>query len=256
MLCNIGTTIMCSSFMLSNTQYIQLIKLKNSPLIPYHDKQKINLVFYKQFEKYAIKIAIEFKKMHRHKCKNIFTNEIIFASKIGLYKAVQKFNGSSPFTEFCKIYIHSELYKLLTDTYSLSVLPSSYRKTSKSNLTTLEKIRYKKLLNPSFSNNEYQFNTNNVLKNTNIDENSNDILDKYNQLEKIRIIWSIIDNTLDPFSKRVMHLKYDYLFNKQRTNKHVAILMGCSEEYVRKKESAAKLRIMHNYNFYKNCNNL
>ena len=250
MLCNIGTTIMCSSFMLSNTQYIQLIKLKNSPLIPYDDKQKINLVFYKQFEKYAIKIAIEFKKMHRHKCKNIFTNEIIFASKIGLYKAVQKFNGSSPFTEFCKIYIHSELYKLLTDTYSLSVLPSSYRKTSKSNLTTLQKIRYKKLLNPSLSDNEYQF-----INLKNIDKNSNDILDKYNQLEKTRIIWSIID-TLDPFSKRVMHLKYDYLFNKQRTNKHVAILMCCSEEYVRKKEINAKMQILQIIQTYKNYKTL
>jgi DNA-directed RNA polymerase specialized sigma subunit len=202
---------------------MQLIQFKNSPVIPYDDKQKINLIFYKCFEKYAIKIAIDFKKMHYYKCKNIFTNDIIFASKIGLYKAVQKFNGSSPFTQFCTIYIHSELYKLLTDTYSLTIVPRSYRKKSKFNLTTLEKIRYKKLLKISLSDDEYQFNN---LKN--VDVNSNDSLHKYNELEKIRTIWSIID-TLDPFSKRIMHLKYDYLFNKQRTNKHVAFLMCCSE---------------------------
>jgi len=224
---------------------MQLIQFKNSPLIPYHDKQKINLAFYKCFEKYAIKIAIDFKKMHRHKCKNIFTNDIIFASKIGLYKAVQKFNGSSPFTQFCEIYIHSELYRLLTDTYSLSILSRSYRKKNKFNLTTLEKIRYKKLLKTSLSDNEYQFNN---LKN--VDVNSNDSLHKYNQLEKIRTIWSIID-TLDPFSKRIMHLKYDYLFNKQRTNKHVAILMCCSEEYVRKKEFNAKIQMLQIIQTYK-----
>ena len=245
MLFNIGT-IMCSSFMLSNAQYMQLIQFKNSPLIPYHDKEKINLTFYKCFEKYAIKIAIDFKKMHCYKCKNIFTNDIIFASKIGLYKAIQKFNGSSPFTQFCKIYIHSELYKLLCDTYSLSIVPRSYRKKSKYNLTTLEKVRYKKLLKTSLSNNEYQFNN---LKN--IDENSNDSLNKYNQLEKCRVIWSIID-TLDPFSKRIMYLKYDYLFNKERTNKYIAILMCCSEEYIRKKETIAKIQILQIIQTYKN----
>lgn len=245
MLFNVGS-IICSSFMLSNEQYIQLIQFKNSPIIPYHDKQKINLLFYKYFEKYAIKIAIDFKKMHYYKCKNIFTNEIIFASKIGLYKAAQKFNGKSPFTQFCKIYIHSELYKLLCDTYSLSIVPRSYRKSSKLNLTTLEKIRYKKLLKTSLSDNEYQFNN---LKN--IDTNTNYNLHKYEQLEKIQSIWSIID-TLDTFSKRIMHLKYDYLFNKQRTNKHVAILMCCSEEHVRKKETTAKVRILQILQTYKN----
>jgi hypothetical protein len=47
-------------------------------------------------------------------------------------------------------------------------------------------------------------------------------------------IWNVINN-FDPFTKRVYQLKYDYEFNKIRTNKEIALLMACSEEYVRQK---------------------
>jgi hypothetical protein len=47
-------------------------------------------------------------------------------------------------------------------------------------------------------------------------------------------IWENINN-LDPFSKRIIYLKYDIDFNKVRSNKIISELMCCSEETIRKK---------------------
>ena len=228
---------------LSRNQYNQLIKFKNSPFIKTNDKNKINLIFYKYFEKYAIKKAVDFKKLHRFKCKNIHTDELIFASRIGLYKAAIKFNGSSPFTKFSEIYIRSELYNLVSDTYSLSILPRNYRKNSKTNLTDIEKITYKKLLKTSLYDEEYKFNN---LRKMEIYNYNNDIINKYKKLELLRSIWIDI-NKMDIFSKRIFHLKYNFLFNKQQSNKRISKLMCCSEEYVRKKENYVKQILKKKY---------
>jgi len=58
-------------------------------------------------------------------------------------------------------------------------------------------------------------------------------LDKVNADETKMGIWENIYN-LEPFSKRIMYLKYDAEFNKIRSNKIIAELMCCSEENVRK----------------------
>ena len=60
------------------------------------------------------------------------------------------------------------------------------------------------------------------------------ILDHYETLEKNRYAWNLI-NDQEPFIKRVMHLKYDYDFKEIRSNKKVALLMCCSQEYIRRK---------------------
>jgi hypothetical protein len=58
-------------------------------------------------------------------------------------------------------------------------------------------------------------------------------------------IWNIINN-FDPFTKRVYQLKYDYEFNKIRTNKEISVLMSCSEEYVRQKLiNSQKLKVIY-----------
>lgn len=234
--CSLLINNVITHLILSTSQYKQLIKFKNSPLIKLSDKNKIDLVFYKYFEKYAIKKAVDFKKLHKFKCKNIPMDELIFSSRIGLYKAAKSFNGSSPFTKFSEIYIRSELYNLVSDTYSLSILSRNYRKTSKNNLTTIEIYKYKKLLKTSLYDNDYKFDN---LRKIQINNYNNDNINKYSNLEILRDIWIDI-NKMDVFSTRIIHLKYDYLFNKLQTNKRISKLMCCSEEYVRKKESYVK----------------
>ena len=113
----------------------------------------------------------------------------------------------------------------------MSILPKSVRITTKKNLTELEKEGYKKLLNvETRSNPGYLY-----------DYNQETPLDVYNKYEKYGEIWNEI-NELDPFVKRCIYLKYDYDFKKIRSNKHVAELMCCSEENIRKRLTSIKFK--------------
>ena len=61
----------------------------------------------------------------------------------------------------------------------------------------------------------------------------NTILDKHEKYEKYKIIWNKINN-LDSFTIKILSLKYDFEFNKLRSNKNISNLMCCSEENIRK----------------------
>lgn len=45
--------------------------------------------------------------------------------------------------------------------------------------------------------------------------------------------WDKINN-LNSFTVKIFSLKYDFEFNKLRSNKNISNLMCCSEEYIRK----------------------
>ena len=60
------------------------------------------------------------------------------------------------------------------------------------------------------------------------------VLDNINIIENYKNLWEKINN-IDLFSKRIIYLKYDFEFNKIRSNKHISELMCCSEENIRKK---------------------
>ena len=106
----------------------------------------LNKLLYCSYEKWAIKNAYQFKQRHQYLCRNIPIEELLFYSKIGLYKSVIKYNGNTKFNHYAYVYIIHELYHAVTDSYSMSPLPKSYRIKNKSNLTKLEKKRYNTLL--------------------------------------------------------------------------------------------------------------
>jgi hypothetical protein len=144
--------------------------LKN-PSLDINKRNSINKILFYSYEKWAIKKAIEFKKFHYHKCKNIVLDDLIVASKVGLYKSVKKYNGKTTFIFFSYFYIKGELLKTLTDYFSINNIPKEIRKKSKSNYTNNELKKYKKKLNPilvSYSNywqfDKYQ-NSNNINNN-------------------------------------------------------------------------------------------
>lgn len=199
-------------------------KLIQTDKISLNTRNKLNKILYLSYEKWAIKKAIEFKKKHYYKCTRIPSDELISYAKFGLYRSILKYNGKHLFINYSNIYIQGELNKALTDSYSLSILPKRIRITSKKNLTEIEKEDYKRLLNvETRSKTDYLY-----------DNKQETPLDVYNKCEKYDEIWNKI-NELDPFIKRCIYLKYDYDFKKIRSNKHVAELMCCSEEYVRRK---------------------
>ena len=61
-----------------------------------------------------------------------------------------------------------------------------------------------------------------------------DMLKKHDTMYKYKLLWDKI-NRLDPFTKRCIYLKYNYQFDKIRSNKQVSLLMCCSEENIRTK---------------------
>lgn len=204
--------------------------IKNNNL-NYEERTILNNVLYLSYEKWAIKQAINFKNFHTYKCKNIHKDELVLSSKIGLFKSIKNYNGNSSFTYFSKIYIKSELLKMLTCHYSLSPLPKKIRIKSKQNYSNDKMVEYKKQLNIKlidYSNN-WQFD-----KIYNKKDNANiEILNKYEVFQNIKQLWERIDKK-DPFIKRIFNLKFDYEFNTIRSNKQISELMCCSEENIRK----------------------
>lgn len=201
-----------------------LIKNKNLNL---NQRKIINKIVYLSFEKLSIKKAIEFKKYHYHKCKNIMLDDLIISSKYGLFKSILKYNGQSNFIYFSDIYMKSELLKTLTSHFSSSLIPKKIRKKNKSNYSKLELKYYNKRLQTRIIDysNQWQFDKLKV-------KNNNNIFNELELLEYNTEFWKKI-NILPPFLKQIFNLKYDYEFNKIRSNKKISELLCCSEENVR-----------------------
>jgi hypothetical protein len=200
-----------------------LIKKNNLSI---KQRETLNKILYLSFEKLSIKKAIEFKKYHYHKCKNINIDDLIVSSKFGLFKSIQKYNGNSNFIYYTDIYIRSELLKTLTNYFSLSIIPRKIRIKNKTNYTKLELNNYNKLLQTrlvSYSN-QWQFDKLNI--------NKENILDKLELFEYYIEFWRKI-NSLKSFQKQIIHYKYDFEFNKIRSNKKISELLCCTEENIR-----------------------
>lgn len=185
---------------LNNNQIMCINNLIKNNKLNTIERNKINIILYKAYEKFAIKKAFEFKYLY--KCYKIVDEELIFCSKIGLYKSIMKYNGKFSLANYSLIYIYSELYKLTKEKYGSS----------------------QKNHNNTFGKYETM--------NTNIDSNidTNEIIiNKYNNYE---IINNII-NKQDAFTKRILYLKYFSKPNMNLSNKHISKLMCCSEESIR-----------------------
>jgi RNA polymerase sigma factor (sigma-70 family) len=197
-------------------------------------REKINKILFLSYEKLAVKNAIDFKKYHYYKCRNININDLILASRLGLFKSINKYNGNSSFIYFSGIYIKSELFMTLTSHFSLSVIPKKERMKSKSNFTKMELYKYKKLLEPSWVGYSDYWRFDKYNKKTEC------ILDRIDRKESRDRIWEEI-NKLDPTLKKIIHYKYDYDFNTIRSNREIGELIAYSEEYVRLKINKFKL---------------
>lgn len=208
---------------LSHEHYRLVVKLIKTP-ITCVQRKAINKILYSSYENWAVSRAIEFKTKHSYKCRDIHLNELIVSSKYGLYKSIIKYNGCVSFTQFANIYLLSELYKVITDQYSLSALPKSIRNKGKKHLSESAMAQYKNLLFVEslqpWHKQSWQ-------------DKSPEKTDKLYHNDTLNAFWDFV-NRFDPFMKRVFHLKYNYEFKKIRTNKVISELLCCSEENVRR----------------------
>jgi DNA-directed RNA polymerase sigma subunit (sigma70/sigma32) len=216
------------SLHLNNYQINLINNLIQNPLLQSKEREKVNLILYKAYEKWAIKKAIDFKTLHSYKCRNIKKDELILSSKVGLFKSIKKYNGKFDLINYSSIYVNSELLKTLTETYSLSILPKSYRKKSKANISVEDSIKYKNLLNIDLYCQYANWKLNLMFS------NNEDILGKIIKKNEEEENYKNILKNLSPFSKRILYLKYNFEDNLILSNKHISNLMCCSEETIRK----------------------
>jgi len=222
--CNSIVTIKKSNY-LSVFQWRTIQSLIQNPGTTYVMKQKINNILYNYYEGWAINKAFQFKKQHSYKLKHISGDELSIYSKKGLWDAIKNYNGKNGFTNYATIYINGELYKGLTQLYPITSIPKTERKIKKT-FKGKEWFDYKRKLNTKFVGKE-EWLIDKTIDNKIENQLSMEVLDKYTEF------WKKVNN-MDAFSKRVFEYKYDFLLEKQRTNKHISKLMVCSEEHIRK----------------------
>lgn len=217
-----------NTFYLNSYQMKTIVNLIKNPKLQTIQREKINKILYSCYLNFAIKKAVEFKKLHKHKCRNIKTDELIFSSKIGLFKSIEKYNGNYNFMSYSTIYIKSELLKLLSEKYSLSILPKKIRCKNKTKMSPDELIRYNYLLNVNLFCLYEPYKLEFLLNN-----NKNEGLKTMFKSEEREKLLEIINNQ-SSFIKRILYLKYLFKPNQKLSNKIISILMCCSEETIRK----------------------
>ena len=217
---------------LTTSQVNMINNLIKSNSLTQEQRLKINGLMYHSYEKWAIKKAIDFKYLHRFKCKNIPINDLILSSKFGLYKASQNYNGNSSFPYYSEMHIKNELLKTLTKHFSFSKIPRDFRRRNKINFTIDELRNYRNLLHPELiSYSDYwKFDEFLIGDAENYDVAYN-LIKKEEEREKIMYIWSVV-NEFEPLSKKIFYLRFDSRLNIIRSNREIAKLLGYTRSYV------------------------
>lgn len=225
--------------LLTNQQWLSIQKILKHPESPLWMKEKIRQLLFYKYERLAIFKAKEFKKFHFYKCRDLSIDELSLYSKMGLFKAIQNYQSGYDFYRYVNIYIQGELYKGLTDLFPICAIAKKDRIRKKVGLTLSKEERrmlwmkrnlYKKLLNTKFIGKEdWLFDKNNGC---NEKSNLQNRIHKEEYEEKWRLLQE--SSKITPFQKRVFRLTFDFYLNKDRSNREVAELMGCSEEWIRK----------------------
>lgn len=182
-------------------------------------REKVQMCIFKHYNKWAVSKAYDFKKLHKHKCRHIKIEELSVYASCGLWQAIKNYNRSYPFPHFANYYISGELYNGLTKLYPISSIP--------------KKIRIQKKTKGSVSPSSaiYVGKDAWLLEKNQVEDNTN----HENIYQEYKDIWNKINEINDPFTKKVLHYKYNFYFDKIRTNKEISLLMCCSSEKVRRK---------------------
>ena len=131
----------------------------------------------------------------------------------------------------------------MTDLQPLTFIPKHLRRSKNwmSKITKYQKNKkyLKKTLNPSFIGTD-----NWMIEKRQKEETTQ--LEKIIDDEYIANVWLKI-NEIDEYSKNIFYLKYNYQFEKIRSNKNISLIMNCSEEKVRKNLKQTKKHISETF---------
>lgn len=201
---------LCRSYkFITSSQWKIIRQYKSDRELTDSMRYKVDYILFKRHIPLVYGIVDSFARIHKYKTKNIKGDMILYGYK-GLYDSVENYDGKRLFNNYARIYIKGSLYKCMTDNYVISKISKSERRKNifKRKTHIVEERSY-------LSGRDYLSHVSDI-----------------DNIEYIRY-WNKI-NMFDPFIRRIFYYKFDYMFNKIRSNKQIAELMVCSEEYVRK----------------------
>lgn len=188
----------------------------------------IHQVLYQHYRYKAYNIAYEFKMRYSILCSHISTTELNQYAAKGLLMAIKNYNPEYPFANHMLLYVNSQLYMGLSKLQPLTIIPRHLRLSKK--WKNENKFLYKRLTNTKLvGNDDYLYD---LIEQTK--KNKMNHLENSSKSQMLIEIWSIV-NSLDIEYQQIMKYKYNFYLEKQRTNTHVAELMCCSDETIRKK---------------------
>ena len=200
--------------MITPSQWDFLHHYLKSPSTTPSMKNKANLILFHRHLPLVHKMVYDFRAYHKRKSMNIMNDDLLFYGYKGLYDSVRKYNPEYNFVQFAKIYIQGALYKGI----------SVHNPISKQSM----KERRKRVVFKDAA--IYELRRNYYLRHKDFIASPKPIYeDDYLYAQ----IWNKI-NDFKPFAKRLFYLKFDFYLNKIRSNKEVALLMDCSEEWARR----------------------
>lgn len=217
----------CAINYLTSNQWSLIKNILKHPNRTDYMVNTIHDTLYQHYIYKAYDMAYEFKTKYSKLCSHISSTEMNQYAAKGLLLAIKKYNPNYSFAKHMKLYVNSQLFIGLSDLQPLTIIPRHLRLSKK--WRSENKKIYKKLTNTQMvGSNDYLYNSSSISK-----PHSNH-LENFLVYEKLLEIWSII-NSLDIESYKIMKYKYNFYLKKIRTNSHVAELMCCSEETIRKK---------------------
>jgi DNA-directed RNA polymerase specialized sigma subunit len=183
-------------------------------------------------------MAYDFKTTYYKKCRHIPLTELKLYASRGLLDAISRYDTTMPFSfsKYASIYIKGELYYGMSELHPLTLLPISKRIGKQ--WRTQHLVLYKKMTNTKFMS-HYDY-YDHLYKSISDTENHQD---KYKELLEI---WNIINHLdVDEQDKKIMKYKYNFYFQKIRSNQEIGDLLGYSSETIRKKINKIKTRVYH-----------
>ena len=207
-----------------------------------------NQIIFQHYKHYAYNMAYDFKTTYYKKCRHIPLNELKLYASRGLLDAISRYDTTMPFSfsKYASIYIKGELYYGMSELHPLTLLPISKR--IHKQWRTQNLVLYKKMTNTKFMSNYDYYDGLYVSTH----ENTDIYLDKY---KKLLELWNIINGLdVDEQDKKIMKYKYNFYFQKVRSNQEIGDLLGYSSETIRKKINKITTRVYHE-NKIKNKNN-
>ena len=200
----IGST---STPKLSNTQLMRINRLIMTPTLPDEHMNTLKRVLFAYYEPWALNYAEQFRNNHRYICRHIPSVEMDLYARKGLLNAVRSYRPTKETAVFHLYAVHhlrGQLY---------------YGATEMSPITNVSKkaLRRKQSRHARATHETFVWDQVRPVSPRRPDE-----------------LWEHIYETCDAFTHRCAVYKYDYDFNRLRSNREVAELMACSEETVRK----------------------